>query len=59
VGEAAPFVAMCNIFCESAEAFQTAMSAHGDEINADVPNYTNVTPLIQVSEPYDPREVRN
>ncbi len=30
--------------------FQNGMSAHGDEILADVPSYTNRPPQVQVSE---------
>jgi uncharacterized protein (TIGR02118 family) len=35
---------------ESIESMQQAMTAHGTEIRADVPNYTNVVPIVQVSE---------
>jgi hypothetical protein len=34
----------------SVEAFQTAFTQHAQEIMADVPNYTNLQPIIQVSE---------
>jgi uncharacterized protein (TIGR02118 family) len=44
------YLAMCHIFCDSIEAFQQGMGPHMDEIMADIPNYTDVAPVIQVSE---------
>lgn len=49
-GEPAPYVAMCHLFCESAEAFQMGFGPHVQEIMADVANYTNLSPVIQISE---------
>ena len=44
------FVAMCALICDSAEGFQTAMQAHGAEILGDIANYTDIAPVLQVSE---------
>ena len=44
------FVAMGHLYFDSAEAFQTAFGPHAPEIMADIPNYTNVQPTIQISE---------
>ena len=44
------YVAMCHIFSESVEAFQSGFGPHTDEIMADIPNYTNLTPVLQISE---------
>ena len=49
-GAPPPFVGMCHIYCESAEAFQKAFAPHADEIMADVRNYTDQQPLLQISE---------
>ncbi|HUO80022.1 MAG TPA: EthD family reductase [Steroidobacteraceae bacterium] len=49
-GTAAPYVGMCHIYCESVEAFQAGFGPHAKEIMADIPNYTNLTPLVQISE---------
>jgi uncharacterized protein (TIGR02118 family) len=49
-GEPAPYVCMCHIYCESVEAFQTGFGPHVEEISADMPNYTDLTPLVQISE---------
>jgi uncharacterized protein (TIGR02118 family) len=44
------YVAMCHIFSDSVEAFQAGMGRHGQEIMGDIPNYTDLQPVIQVSE---------
>lgn len=44
------FVAMCAFFCDSAADFQAAMQRHGPEIMGDIVNYTDIKPLIQVSQ---------
>jgi uncharacterized protein (TIGR02118 family) len=46
----ATYVAMCHIFCDSVEAFQTGFGAHAQEIMADIPNYTDQAPIVQISE---------
>ncbi len=47
---AAPYVAMCHIFCDSVEAFQAGFGPHAKEITADISRYTDVSPVIQISE---------
>lgn len=49
-GEAAPYVAMCHIYCDSIEDFHAGFGPHVAEIMGDIPNYTDLTPLIQISE---------
>ena len=49
-GELAPFVGMCHIHFESVESFQAAFGPHANDIMADIPNYTDVPPVIQISE---------
>ena len=49
-GAPAPYVAMCHIFCESVEAFQRGFGPHEQEIVADIRNYTDLAPVIQISE---------
>jgi uncharacterized protein (TIGR02118 family) len=41
---------MCHIFCESVEAFQADFGPHAQEIMADIPNYTDLSPVIQIGE---------
>ena len=49
-GSPATYVGMCHIFCESVEAFQAGFGPHAKEIMADIPNYTDLAPVIQISE---------
>jgi len=46
----APYIAMCHIFCESIEAFQGGFGPHAQELLADIPKYTDLSPVIQISE---------
>jgi len=39
----------CLLF-ESVEDFQKAFTPHTEEIMGDIPNYTDTTPIIQISE---------
>jgi uncharacterized protein (TIGR02118 family) len=41
---------MCHIFCESVESFQAGFGPHAQAIMADIPNYTDLAPVIQISE---------
>jgi uncharacterized protein (TIGR02118 family) len=49
-GSPAPFLAAGHMLFDSVEAFGTAFSAHAAEITGDIPNYTNVEPIIQIAE---------
>ena len=49
-GSKPPFLAMGHLYFESVDAFQSSFGPHLNEIVADVPNYTNVQPTIQISE---------
>ena len=49
-GESATYIAMCHIYCDSVETFQAGFGPHAQEIMADIPNYTDQTPVIQISE---------
>ena len=44
------YVGMCHIFCDSVESFQAGFGPHAKEIMADIPNYTDLTPVLQISE---------
>lgn len=49
-GESAAYVGMCHIHFDSVKSFQSAFGQHGAKIMADVPNYTDLAPVIQLSE---------
>jgi uncharacterized protein (TIGR02118 family) len=41
---------MGHLFCDSVEDFQAGFGPHTKEIMGDIPNYTNQTPVVQMSE---------
>jgi uncharacterized protein (TIGR02118 family) len=49
-GTPAPYVVMCDLTFESVEAYEAVFAAHGMTLMADIPNYTNIRPVMQVSE---------
>ena len=49
-GAPAPYVAMCQLFFDSVDAFQAAFGPHTGVILADIPNYTNAAPTVQISQ---------
>ena len=49
-GAPATYVAMGHLYFDSVDAFQAAFGPHAPAILADIPNYTNTQPTIQVSE---------
>lgn len=49
-GSPPTYVGMCHIFCDNVEAFQQGFGPHADEILGDIPNYTDLKPLLQISE---------
>ena len=44
------YVAMCHFLFESADAFVAAFMPNAAELQGDIPNYTDVTPTIQINE---------
>ncbi len=44
------YAAMGHLYFDSTDAFQAAFAPHASVIMADIPNYTNVQPVIQISE---------
>jgi uncharacterized protein (TIGR02118 family) len=49
-GSSAPYVAMGHLLFDSVEAFQTSFGPHAQAIMADIPNYTNSEPTVQIGE---------
>jgi len=43
-------VARGHIFSESVETFQAGFGPHAEAIMGDIPNYTDLTPVIQISD---------
>lgn len=44
------YIAIGHLLFDSVGAFQAAFAAHAQEILADAPNYTNIQPIVQISE---------
>lgn len=49
-GSTARYVAMVHMLFDSTEAFQNAFGPHAETIMGDIPNYTDIEPIIQISE---------
>jgi len=49
-GAPPPFLALGHLYFESVGAFQNAFAPHAEKIMADIPNYTDSSPVIQISE---------
>jgi uncharacterized protein (TIGR02118 family) len=49
-GAPAPYAAIGHVYFNSIAEFQAAMKPHGKELFDDVPNFTNITPQVQISE---------
>jgi uncharacterized protein (TIGR02118 family) len=49
-GTAATYIGMCHIYADSVESFQKGFGPNAKEIMNDIPNYTDLAPIIQISE---------
>jgi uncharacterized protein (TIGR02118 family) len=49
-GSQPTYLAAGHLLCDSVEAFQEAFAPHAQELTSDIPNYTNVRPIVQISE---------
>ncbi len=45
-----PFHAVANLYFDSIEAFYHALMPHAEELKGDGSNYTDVEPIVQISE---------
>ncbi len=44
------YVAMGHLYFDTVDDFQSAFGPHAEAIMGDIPNYTNVDPIIQISQ---------
>ena len=49
-GSIAPFTGMGNMYFDSVEDFGKAFGPNAEKIMGNLPNFTNIEPIIQVSE---------
>lgn len=45
-----PFTAICAFTCDTVADFTAAFLPNADVLQGDIPNYTDIAPIIQVSE---------
>ena len=44
------YLGLCHFYCDTLESFTKAFGPHADVLNGDIPNYTDLVPVIQISE---------
>ncbi len=49
-GTDAAYIAMCHFLFDSVEDFMAAFTPHAEALQGDMANYTDIEPVIQVSE---------
>lgn len=49
-GTPALYASIGNLYFESMEAFENSFGPNAEKIMADVPNFTNIEPVLQISE---------
>ena len=49
-GEPAPFAAICGFTCETVDDFMNAFTPVAGELQGDIPKYTDIEPVIQISD---------
>jgi len=49
-GDPPAYVAVGHLLFDSVEAFQAAFGSSSDAILTDIPNYTDIEPIVQISE---------
>jgi uncharacterized protein (TIGR02118 family) len=49
-GSKAAYSTICHLRFDSLQSFQAAFGPHAESIQKDVPNYSSVEPVVQISE---------
>ena len=49
-GADAAYIVMCHFLFDSVESFMAAFMPHATKLQGDMPNYTDIKPIIQFSE---------
>ena len=49
-GSPPAFVALCHFVCDSRQSFEAAFLPNAASLQGDMPNYTDIVPVIQFSE---------
>ena len=48
--DTAPFAAICGFTCETLEDFMQAFTPVAHQLRGDIPNYTDIQPVVQISD---------
>lgn len=46
----ATYIAMCHLLCDTLDVYRAAYGPHAAEISGDIRNFTDVVPIVQISE---------
>ncbi|MCU0601954.1 MAG: EthD family reductase [Desulfobacterales bacterium] len=49
-GQPAPYICIGSLYFETADGYEKGVAASGGALRGDIPNFTNVTPVRQISE---------
>ena len=49
-GQPAPYIGVGHLYFETADGYDKAIAEKGSQLRGDIPNFTNVTPVRQISE---------
>lgn len=49
-GEAIPYLAVGYLYFDTLSAYQNSFGPNAEEIVGDIPNFTNIQPVVQISE---------
>jgi uncharacterized protein (TIGR02118 family) len=49
-GQPAPFICIGNLYFETADGYEKGIAASAGALRADIPNFTDVSPVRQISE---------
>ena len=44
------YVGMCHLMCDSLESYHASFDPHAKELSGDILNFTDQTPVVQISE---------
>jgi uncharacterized protein (TIGR02118 family) len=49
-GQPAPYICIGNLYFDTIDGYEKGVAASGGALRADIPNFTNVAPIRQISE---------
>jgi uncharacterized protein (TIGR02118 family) len=49
-GTSITYTTICHLLFDSVDAFQVAFAPHAEVVMGDISNYTNIQPVVQISE---------